>query len=510
MLTGNAMFRIVFVMAVVGITACTVLAESTFLDEKIRDEKGFDGAVTVVEYGVDEKDADYGFATVEIPYRDIEGAPKKGQGRLYIRRQDLESGNPVPPFCHVHYEKNMDGAKSWCERGWAVASSHYGDPQKGEYPLELCTGDSNNLSRALIEWVRRLPFIDRTHLHVDGGSAGGYMALAMSADMFPVAATTADAPVCNWAYNLNYFVANKPASGYPLPDFKGTADVKRSPLPIMYLVTGLADQSMGVFGEDLAADAYYLISPIAYLDRITCPVLILCATGDMLVPMEQMTRNIEHPINPTLFPENYQRDFDALTLTPKARRCFDELLPADQLAVQQLPLAEGMHEITLAYFLKEEEEPPAPENLERPWIKDKQWNIVVLDEGAPKPYSPHARYNWRTSPDGFVATHQKAAPAPAILNAAKLDRLLQRYTGELEGLAILAKTGQPMNRLNYQPLEKLDVVMGLLDYAYLSPAHAERLIQLYAEGTRNPFGDTLTVDRLREELATLRAGLSME
>jgi acetyl esterase/lipase len=504
------MVRFTLAMAVLAIAAYAALAAPAFLEGKIRDENGFEGAVTIVEYGVDKKDADFGFVTAEIPYRDIEGKPKKGQGRLYVRRAALESGKPVPPFCHVHYEKDMNGARPWCERGWAVVSSHYGDAQNGGYALELCTGDSNNLSRALIEWVRRLPFIDRTHLHIDGGSAGGYMALAMSADMFPVAATTADAPVCNWAYNVNYFVANKPASGYPLPDFNGAADIKRSPLPIMYLVTGLADQSMGVFGDDLAADAYYLISPISYLDRITCPTLVLCATGDMLVPMEQMTRDIEHAIDTSLFPESYARDFDTLTLSPKARRCFDEFLPDYQVAVTKLPLADDMHEITLAHFLKEEEEPLAPPSVDRPWDESKQWNIVVLDEGAPKPFSPHTRYNWRTHPDAFVDAHLKATPTLALLNPAKLDRLLQRYAGELEGLAILAKTGQPMNRLNYQPLEKLDVVAGLLDYADLSPAHAETLLQLYAVGDRKPFGDSIRIDVLREELQVLRKDLGIE
>jgi hypothetical protein len=276
------------------------------------------------------------------------------------------------------------------------------------------------------------------------------------------------------------------------------------------MITGLADQSMGVFGNDLAADAYFYISPIAYLDRISCPVLIQCATGDMLVPLEQMARTIERPIDRTLFPENYTRDFDALTLGPKARHRFDELVPSDQLSIQLMPLPEGMHEYTLENFLKEEKEPPAPPTLDRPWDKDKQWNIVVLDEGSPKPFSPHSRYKWRTSPDSFVESHRSAVPSPAILNAAKLDRLMQRYTGELTDLAILAKTGQQMNRLNYQPLEQLDVVQGLLDYGTLSPAHAERLTQLYAEGPRKPFGDTLAVTRLQDELTALRQSLGLQ
>src|SRR5690606_5181409 len=115
-------------------------------------------------------------------------------------------------------------------------------------------------------------------------------------------------------YNLNYFVANKPVSGYPMNDASGADALKKSPLPIMFAVTGLADQSMEVFGGDLSADAYYRVSPIAYLDRIASPVMMLCATGDMLVPMEQVTASIEHRVDPELFPEGYVRDFETLTV----------------------------------------------------------------------------------------------------------------------------------------------------------------------------------------------------
>ncbi len=497
--------RLILIMAVLAIAAVTVFAEPNFLEGYIQSEQGIDGAVTVVEYGLDEKDPDFGYATVEIPYRDIEGNPKNGQGRLYIRRQDLESGKPVPPLCHVHYEKDLGGAKHWCERGWAVATSHYGSRDNGEYPLELCIGDSNNLSRALIEWVRRLPFIDRAHLHIDGGSAGGYMALAMSADMFPVCATTADVPVCNWAYNLNYFDANRPVSGYPMSGVEGAEALKKSPLPIVYIVSVLIEQSMDVFGKDLSADAYYLVSPIAYLDRIANPVMIQCATGDMLVPIDQMFRNVEHPFDPAEFPEGYVRDFDKLTLCKKARVRVDECIPKERLNVVKMPLQEGMHEIKLAYFLKEEEEPPPPPELNRPWDEDKQWNVVVLDEGSPKPYSPHSRYKWNTTPYGFAEAYQKATPDPSILNGPKLERLLQRYVGKLDGMATLAKTGEPMNRLNFAALERRDVVQGLLDYANLGAGHAQRLVELYAKASIKPFGDTLSIDGLRDELKSLQA-----
>ncbi|MCC6488585.1 MAG: hypothetical protein IT364_13900 [Candidatus Hydrogenedentes bacterium] len=482
--------------------------EAGFLERAIPSESGFDGAVAIVERVVDAEDPGFGYVTAEIPYLDIYGNPRKGQGRLFVRKADVESGKPVPAFCHVHYEKGVDGGKKISARGWAVATPHYGDPAKGEYPLELCTADSNNLSRALIQWVRRLPFIDGARLHLDGGSAGGYMSLAMSAEFFPVSATTADAPVCNWAYNVNYLDANKKASGFPPPAGQAP-DLKKSPLPVLFAITGLADQSTGVFGADLSAEAYYLISPIACLDRITSPVLIQCATGDMLVPHEQMTASLERPIDRALFPESYVRDFDTLTLCEKARKRFDELVPKDQLAFHLIPLPEGMHEYTLANFLKEEKEPPSPPEIDRPWDPQKQWNIAVFDEGPPKPFSAHTRYKWGSSSNAFIEAHRTPAPAPSILNAAKLDRLMQRYAGELKDEPLLASTGKPANRLNVAAIEKLDVVSGLLAYADLGEAHTSRLTELYAGSTLKPLGAELNLDQLREERASLRKELGL-
>ena len=57
------------------------------------------------------------------------------------------------------------------------------------------------------------------------------MALMMSADNFPVTATTADCPVLNWAYNFSYIAVNKEVSQYK------KVDAQKSPLPIVSVVT---------------------------------------------------------------------------------------------------------------------------------------------------------------------------------------------------------------------------------------------------------------------------------
>ena len=60
--------------------------------------------------------------------------------------------------------------------------------------------------------------------------------------------------------------------------------------------------------------------------------------------------------------------------------------------------------------------------------------------------------------------------------------------------------GKKANRLNYEFLEKIDVVTGLLDYAKTSPAHAKFLRKLYSSSSLKPFGKVLNLKQL-EKLA---------
>ncbi len=463
---------------------------NVFIDGVVPSESGFEGAATVLSE--DEK-GPYGIVCVEVPYLDAHGNPAKGQARLVVHRRHIESGESLPAFCHVHYEKSADGAYKWARDGWAVFTAAY-TGMDGEYPIDVSIGNGNNLARAIIQWARRLPFIDRARLHIDGGSQGGYMALAMSADMFPVTATTADVPVVNWAYNLNYFEANRGPIGHPTtPD--------KSPLPVLCSVLMLADWAYQYLPSDLSDEAWYYVSPISYLDRIANPVLVTSVTGDMLVPIEQMTRgDLVQPFDTARLPEDYQRDFDTLTVCEEARKTFEECVGGERRETFVAPLQEDSFELTYAMMTGKEKKPrKRPKNMDKPWSKDRQWSILYCDEGPVGPEAGHTTFEWAMSPDGFVEHYREAEPSPDILNAPKLERLMQRYAGDLANLPRLG-TGKPINRLNFEAVEQWDVLQGLLDYAGISELHEVRLIELYASCSLKPLGEGLSMEILRAEL----------
>lgn len=454
------------------------------------DESGFDGAVTVIEA---HRDGALGVVTVRVPFLDIYGIPREGRARLVIHRSQATQTAPVPAFCHVHYEMGVDGARKWAERGWAVFTAVYDE----QAPIAVSVGDGNNQARAIIQWARRCPFIDRARFHLDGGSQGGYMALAMSADMFPVTSTTADAPVANWAYNFNYFEANRPlVAGYPSP--------AESPLPVFAMVVTLADMSYEHFPANLAEDAWFHISPISQVARITNPVMVTISTGDMLVPMEQMTREHLHPHDPAKFPEGYDRDFDRLAPSDKTRVRLMDALPPETVFSAVMSLQEDSYLVTTAMRLGTEPRPgQRPETADRPWSRDHQWNFCFLDEGPPEPFADHTTWAWDTAPDSFVSYYRETPPKPEILNTAKLERLLERFTGTMTNLPCL-KNGAPANRRNFDYLEKRDVLSGLIAYAELGSAHTERLAGLYTAASSKPFGAELNLDGIRQTLAELK------
>ncbi|MHB1460337.1 MAG: alpha/beta hydrolase family protein [Armatimonadota bacterium] len=462
----------------------------------VTSETGFEGSVTVASEQVTDGLIS---VTVNVPYIDIYGKPKMGQARLFLREDKLKTGAKLPLVSIAHYEVDAGTVKTVCDAGWAAVTPHYGS-EKGEYPLEFCGGDSYNLARAINQWARRLPFIDRNHMHIYGGSAGGYMTLAMCAECFPVSSAYAGMPLFNFAYNLNYLRTNSKYTEMMTPDGKDKI------LPVISVVVPIADQACAIYGDSLADDKWYYISPLSQLDRITCPIVVTGATGDTLCPAVQLTAKHAGSWIGQGFPDGFSMDFESLTKVDLARKRLDEVIPVNEMNLIVLPKPADAVEMGYKQVIGGEPAPPEIAKMKLvdiSWSKDKQWNLLLHDEGSPAPYSGHMRYYWNeTSAWSFAALHKTETPSPAILNAAKLARLMDRYMG-ISDRQVTVADGSPVHRLNYEGIEKLDVVTGLLDYADMGAAHLARLKELYKGCATQPFGPTLE----RQQLVKIREDL---
>ncbi|MHA1574609.1 MAG: alpha/beta hydrolase family protein [Alphaproteobacteria bacterium] len=476
----------IFILFVIIITIQTksLIAKKIFINS----ETGFDGAVKV-----ESKQEKKGliFFSVTIPYIGMNGEKIKGQARFYYNPKRLKSKNKIPVYCGLHYESSEQTIKNYCNLGFAVVTPYFEN-----FPIEFPFGNSYNFSKAMIQWARRLPFVDRSKLVFGGSSGGGYMTLAMGSEFFPLSSLVSDLPCVNWAYGCNYLLVNQKSSGCLLP-----AD-KPKPLPVLALIAPGATLARTIFEKDLKAETWYTLSPISYVDRITAPTMVTAATGDMLCTIDMFTSKKMFTLDKKLFPKNYVRNFEKLTLNSKARITLDEAISKENFATHIIPLPKKIHQFTKndkkilddsAYdSLKQKE-------INRPWSKDKQWNLVILNEGAPLPFIGHNRYYWNSSANSFVNFYKNKKVDMKQLNVIKLQRLLERYSGKLSKVAKLA-SGKKANRLNFEKLEKLDVVTGLLDYANTSPTHAKFLRKLYNKSLLKPFGKVLNLKQL-EKLA---------
>lgn len=442
---------------------------------------------TQLEHGVEvvsvKGDWSYQVVTARVPYIGIEGDEKTGLARVVIPVRKLKENKKLPAFCHVHYEKDIAGAKKWAEKGWIVSTAVY-TPADGESPIDAALGNGYNLARAIIQWIKRLPIVDISHILIDGGSQGGYMALAMSADLFPIVATHADVPVVNWAYNFAYFEANRAISGFGKP-------AEQSPMPVLASVTGLADMCYRYFSNDLNQECWYYLSPISYLNLITNPVMITCATGDMLVPIEQMTRKYVREYDPQQFPNGFTRDFDKLSFCPLAKKVFEEFIPEDNYEIFLLQPQENSCKITQEMSSNNKLKPKSGSTTEdKPWSKIKQWSLVYLDEGGPSPVAGHTKLEWKLSPESFVDNFRSAPLPISVLTLDKLEHLLRRYSGEVEK-TILLNNGNPAKRLNYSNIEQQDVLISLSKYSQISEEHYKHLQKLYEQSSIKPFGSSI-------------------
>ncbi|HEO70182.1 MAG TPA: hypothetical protein ENN80_02900, partial [Candidatus Hydrogenedentes bacterium] len=123
------MLFIVMPILALSMAAC---ASGSSAKGLVSSESGFDGAVRVVRETVERGLL---IVTVEVPYLDVHGKPKLGQARLMVRTRDAAAGKPIPPLCHVHYEKAPGDARGWCELGFAVTTAHYSEAG-GPFPID--------------------------------------------------------------------------------------------------------------------------------------------------------------------------------------------------------------------------------------------------------------------------------------------------------------------------------------------------------------------------------------
>lgn len=404
-----------------------------------------------------------GRAVCSFVYPEMDGSPTAASAVFFLPPALSTPGARVPLLHVAGYELDAQAALEYLRAGIAVSTVH----AHALNPLSR----GPKLEWALLHAERSLCFIDDRRVFIQGGSAGGYMALMLAAETFPLSCAIAMVPPVNWAYNASYIAKSK-----ALATALG-ADGKTAQLPVLAAVTAITDQTERRYGIDTESDAFYALSPIVHLDGITAPVLTAFSTADMLVPIDQLGAGHSQQLQQTAFPGGFTQDMDALLAQPAQRVRLLDTLPkqAYRLFRTTAPAQAGRYRADLTIDGDSQE-------LELPFSPSHPWSVVVIDEGPPEPHVGHFKYGIQTR---FAAFWRWALAQPSSieqLSEAKLKRLMDRYRGH----STLSARLHPVDAAPYQGqwldfprAERADVLRGLQTFAE-DDGGAVHLAQTYA------------------------------
>ncbi|UCH36286.1 MAG: prolyl oligopeptidase family serine peptidase [Armatimonadota bacterium] len=404
---------------------------------------------------------------IRVPYLNIEGQFAAGTARLFVPSR---APAPLPAVIHLHYETNLDGMAGYLREGWAAISA-----AEGLNPF--C--DSINFNIALVQAVRAMPFVDSRRIVLSGGSAGGYVALMVASEAFPVACTVALVPVVNAGYNVAYCQRNARIARCGRKDADG-GDASLAPVFCM-VAEALVDMGRPLGHLDKAGANWIANSPVGVLDLVTCPAQVPFSTADILVPVNQAGRGFAHRL-PASFPKGFTTGMRAVLRDSSARLTLLDAADRRTTRVFRVAIPE---DLPPAWPVGAEQQ-PVTYTVSLPFSRKGKCSIIILDEGAPHPRIGHFKRTFGCSSLEFIR-HWVCRAEPILenqLTSAKLTALMRRYLGEnFEGVIDYGDGQQkptPMNRRNRPGREKLDVVLGLRAYCEMSERHSARLARLYS------------------------------
>jgi len=444
-------------------------------------------------YALDVAGKEGAVAIVELRFPGVDGKDETGQAKVFVppALHDNPNGR-VPLYYCAGYEMDDAQAVGVLAKGYVLSTPH----AHSLNPL----GRGVNLDRAILHAARALPFVDARRVFVQGGSAGGWMALMLGTDAFPLVCVMADVPPIHWGYNAAYIGEQQHLAGPP----EGS-DKPR--MPVLLGVGIIAEQSRATYGQPFDHPTYLAVSPLARLDTLTAPTLMTFSTADMLVPIEQVADELVRPYDPSLFPAGYSSRLTDRFPGVKGRRTLLSVLSPRrrQLFVQRAPQntprfrPDGTFEGTAAH-------------LDVPFSEDKTISIFVLDEGPKEPDLGHFKYAVGLDHRLFWEWAEKRGVQPDQLTMSKLQRLMKRMLGE-EWIPFTVRRPDsekelPGCQLDYPEAERADVLLGLRAFAE-DDACALRLVKLYRNLPRRlkALGDKLgdgTARGAREALSNAR------
>ncbi len=405
-----------------------------------------------------------GVVTTGFICRNMDGGDESGQARFYLPAALISGGiQNAPLIYNAGYELDENGASKLAAKGYVVCTPH----AHPAHPLVR----GPYLDLALLHAARGLSWVDPLRVGIQGGSAGGWMALLLTAESFPVLWSTPDVPPIHWGYNAGYLRANL--------DIAATPPGSTTPvMPYLYGVAQIADPSMKGLGTRFDSPSALAVSPLAHMDTITAPVQTYFSTADVLVPLNQVSHSLVKRRISANIPADYNPDMLDCYAAVHGNRTLLDVLPRRAYELFTVAVPTGLGRV-----------PPVGKagtgksgTIVLPFSKRKTWSIAIVDEGAPDAECAHTKYQWGADHEPFIHWAEAQGISEDQLTAPKLERLMKRLLGEpwrkMEMKTPGSKTVTRRELMDFPAAERTDVLRGLKAFA-LEDGRAAHLGQLY-------------------------------
>lgn len=289
-LCGVIFFSVFSISAITKIAKVAGVSTDRFtLQNKTADDAKYEGAIQK--------------KIIDIPYITNEGAVETRQV-LYYRPEDAEGDIPLIFIPHYAAEESSTDFQLYILHGWAVASPVFKEKYNGQL-----TDDNLVFNNAALYTLRNMDGIDDQRIAIAGGSAGGYMALMLSELQMGICATIANSPISNIYYNLYIHFQNCDE----VNQNSGFFDI---PIPIQLFVSKSFRSNLNNFPDVSDTDRWAALSPLGNVRSISSPVVINHYTGDILVPVDQISKQYTYTESdgtlPVDFPVRMGKDYPGI------------------------------------------------------------------------------------------------------------------------------------------------------------------------------------------------------
>lgn len=330
---------------------------------------------------------------VDVKFINKDGIVETRPIRLYLPEQAQQ---PMPLVYVPHYEMAEDSAelRRYLAKGWAVASPTAFD---NAYNGEL-TDDDLVFNNAALYALRHTDEFDKQRIAIVGGSAGGYTALMLSALQMGNCTTIATAPISNVYFNFYQY--------FPMAE--------RDDAPFfLKLVTGMFLPIQENFPDKNDTARWEALSAVGLADCFNSPLVITHVTSDILVPIDQTTREFTYDQEGDTMPEGFSTRLPADNPGVLGRSLADEL-PSELTHVEHIPITDPDADSALYYD------------------SAKPFNMNIFDDGPTQATGSHRA----TSGTGVIddtpyleEMFSQSLAQTELLMPGKLLLMLERYQG---------------------------------------------------------------------------------